>query len=139
MPAVQSGRPLDDAACMSFVPGTTEKILVFPCRGRRKNSLDPRDSKNAVKAGLSPERHTYLAARDESGELAEGLLAGAADPQEQGVPPRELKDPANPRHVVHGLVEQHEVHHGVRLVVLLGQGFTRKREGRGVLLISSAR
>lgn len=78
-------------------------------------SLDSRD--NNIPALVIE----YLATGDEGGELAQGLLAGPADPQQQGVSPRELKDPADPRHVVHCLVEEDQVHESVRLVVLLGQ------------------
>ena len=60
-----------------------------------------------------------LKAADERGESGERLLAGAADADQHGVAAREIQDPGDSRHVVHGLVEEHEVHHSVALVVLV--------------------
>ena len=47
------------------------------------------------------------------------MLATAADAHEHGVATWQVKDTSDSRHVVHRLVEEHQVHHRVALVVLV--------------------
>eukprot|EP00982_Pelagococcus_subviridis_P002511 19187-Pelagococcus_subviridis.AAC.2 len=71
---------------------------------------------DAVRRRHGDLEHVVLA--DERRELRERLLPAAADADEHRVPSREVQDARDSRHVVHGLVEEHEVHHRVGLVVL---------------------
>ena len=51
-----------------------------------------------------------LVARDEGGQLREGLLAGPADPDEHHVAPGVADDPGDLDQVDHGVGEEDEVH-----------------------------
>eukprot|EP00965_Chrysotila_dentata_P049484 1640245-Pleurochrysis_carterae.AAC.2 len=60
----------------------------------------------------------HLVRADEGGEAREALLAAAADADEHRVAARVVDDTRDPTQVLHGLIEQHQVHHGEGLVVL---------------------
>ena len=65
-----------------------------------------------------------LAAADEGGKARERLLARATDADEHRVAARVVDDARDARDVLHRLVEEHEVHHSILLVVqreLLGE------------------
>ena len=54
---------------------------------------------------------------DIRGESWQALFAGASDPDEQRVTAGRLKDPVNAQDVTDRILEQHEVHRRVDLVV----------------------
>ena len=61
----------------------------------------------------------YFQAADESSQSGQRLLAAASHTDEQSVAARGLQNTVDATDVHHGVLEQHQVHGGVQLVVCL--------------------
>lgn len=63
-------------------------------------------------------REAYLAVGCVGGQLGEGLLAGPSNSHQQSVAPVHPDDAMNPCQVLHSIIEQHQPHVRLCLIVL---------------------
>ena len=96
--------------------------LAYLCMQRRLG-------RDAPIVGLADLDLVHVVAAEERGEAGEGLLARAADTDEQGVAPGLGDDARHAAHVADGVLEQDQVHRGVELVVLVERGDEHPRDG----------